>query len=127
MDRITLDHLKGACQKERELFENVFPNGAVVNKANALKAVKAGLNVEWLAELLPQRAQKMYDKSMQSIWEKYDKDTDRAWKKLSVKLGTHGIQVEEADWKANNRAVERAERRYDKDAALRLIPFLKAL
>ena len=65
MDRITLTQLKGACPEQRALFRRVFPKGAPVDEATALKAVAAGLDVYWLAaRLLPAPARKAYDEAV---------------------------------------------------------------
>ena len=36
-----------ACTEQVKLFTEIFPNGAKVNKPNALKAIKAELSIGW--------------------------------------------------------------------------------
>jgi hypothetical protein len=54
MKLITESMLRGACKSKRVLFRETFPDGAPVTMAAARKAQKAGLNVLWLAEILPE-------------------------------------------------------------------------
>jgi hypothetical protein len=53
MKTITASMLKGACANQRALFKATFPDGASVTVASARKARRAGLDVLWLADLLP--------------------------------------------------------------------------
>jgi hypothetical protein len=53
MKKIMLRDLKGACTDQRKLFAKIFPNGAPVTMAAAMKAIKAGLDILWLIRLLP--------------------------------------------------------------------------
>jgi len=41
-----------ACKDQVQLFTKIFPDGARVNKTNALKADKAGLCIDWAASNL---------------------------------------------------------------------------
>jgi hypothetical protein len=38
-----------ACSSQQSLFMQTFPDGAVLNKTNINKAIKAGLRISWLA------------------------------------------------------------------------------
>ena len=77
--KVTLETLKqyGACDKQVELFKNVFPAGAEVTLDNFVKADDAGLDVCWFARELashypvasaklwfPEEAYKEYEKDM---------------------------------------------------------------
>jgi hypothetical protein len=53
MKLITVSMLRGACRSQRALFRKTFPGGTPVTMAAARKAQKAGLDVLWLAEILP--------------------------------------------------------------------------
>ena len=52
MNTITKEMLSEAkaCSNQVQLFAEIFPDGARVNKANALKAAKAGLDIDWAVE-----------------------------------------------------------------------------
>ena len=39
-----------ACEDQVQLFAEIFPDGARVNGINALKADKAGLDIDWAVE-----------------------------------------------------------------------------
>ena len=49
-----------ACTEQVKLFTEIFPDGAEVNKPNTLKAIKAGLRIEWALSNLLSEA-KLYD------------------------------------------------------------------
>jgi hypothetical protein len=53
MKIITNAMLKGACTDQRRLFRKIFPDGAPVTVAAAMKAHKVGINVLWVSRLLP--------------------------------------------------------------------------
>jgi hypothetical protein len=53
MKLITVSMLRGACRSQRALFRKAFPEGAPVTMSAARKAKEAGLDVLWLANLLP--------------------------------------------------------------------------
>jgi hypothetical protein len=53
MKLITVSMLRGACRSQRALFRKTFPEGAPVTMSAARKAKEAGLDVLWLANLLP--------------------------------------------------------------------------
>ena len=40
----------GACKDQADLFEKLWPDGAVVTKDTLARAARAGLSLEWLAE-----------------------------------------------------------------------------
>ena len=73
--KITLELLEqnGACADQRRLFAETFPNGANVNARNLSKARKAGLDVLWLARLLPEGRKAEYDKVCGPAWAECDK------------------------------------------------------
>ena len=61
-----------ACSDQRKLFAKTFPNGAVINKTNITKAIKAGLNLGWVIEvLLPAPAKKDYNASRKPLVDAY--------------------------------------------------------
>jgi hypothetical protein len=47
----------GACGPEIELFESLYGRRLLINKANALAAARAGLNVLWAVDCLLPRKQ----------------------------------------------------------------------
>jgi hypothetical protein len=51
---ITLEHLRGACQPQRDIFAAVFPLGAPVTIRAAQHASDIGLEIDWLVRLIPE-------------------------------------------------------------------------
>jgi hypothetical protein len=47
----------GACERESDLFESLYGGRLLSNKANALAAARAGLNVLWAVDCLLPRKQ----------------------------------------------------------------------
>ena len=71
MDTITLAMLEGdnptgevACTKQRAAFARLWPNGAKVNLRNAKRAMRAGLDIFWLRNLLDDSARRTYDEAI---------------------------------------------------------------
>ena len=75
MTLITNSMLKGACHYQRKLFRKTFPDGAPITMVAARKAQKAGLNILWLLEILPNP---MYD----AYYAKRKQLNDEHWAKL---------------------------------------------
>lgn len=73
--KITLELLEQnkACADQRRLFDETFPKGANVNTRNLSKARKAGLDVLWLARLLPEGRKAEYEKGRGAAWAEYNK------------------------------------------------------
>ena len=68
-----------ACFGDLERFQTVFPRGANITHANVIKAVEAGLDLEWLAEHLFHK----------EVWDAYDSacapfDDDYRTKKIPI-------------------------------------------
>ena len=63
MKRITHEFLRSrdACSEQCDLVEKHWPNGAPVTVPTFRKALRLGLNVEWLANLLPAPALAEYE------------------------------------------------------------------
>ena len=79
--KITLELLEqnGACADQRRLFAETFPKGANVNTRNLSKAQKVGLDVLWLAQLLPEGRKAECDKVRDAARAEYEKVRDAAW------------------------------------------------
>jgi hypothetical protein len=75
MKLITESMLRGACRSQRALFLKTFPEGAPVTMEASRKARKAGLDVLWLANLLPNP---LYD----DYWAKFKPLYDDYWAKF---------------------------------------------
>ena len=79
--KITLELLEQnkACADQRRLFDETFPKGAYVNARILSKARKAGLDVLWLARLLPEGRKAEYDKVRGAAWAECEKACGAAW------------------------------------------------
>ena len=72
----------GACKYQVKIFCKEWPNGAVVNEKNALRAVELELDVGWLAtNLLSGAAWVSYRKARDAAWAKHRKAEVAAWAK----------------------------------------------
>ena len=72
--RITLSQLRKlkACKDQLDLFKSTFGASAAVTEANLVRAVAAGLNIDWLAgKTLPAPARKAYNEALASAREAY--------------------------------------------------------
>jgi hypothetical protein len=69
---ITNAMLRGACRDQRKLFRKTFPNGAPVTIAAARKAQKAGLDVLWACNLLPEPLFYEYYAKRKPLFYEYD-------------------------------------------------------
>jgi hypothetical protein len=72
MKLITESMLRGACKSKRALFRKTFPDGAPVTMAAARKAQKAGLDVLWLDEILPEPLDADYYDKRTSLHDYYE-------------------------------------------------------
>jgi hypothetical protein len=99
MKLITVSMLRGACGSQHELFRKTFPDGAPVTMAAARKARKAGLDVLWLANLLPypMYADYLAKRYLLSAdyWAKRDLVYDDYWAKFIKLLLTYLRKVPE--------------------------------
>lgn len=80
LTHITTDLLRehGACEDQVALFEATFGQRAKIGPRNWARAVKAGLDVDWLACLLPPAARAEYDRVKDAAWAEYDRVRDAA-------------------------------------------------
>jgi hypothetical protein len=70
--------LSGACSSQVELFRSTFPHGAKVTLTSIEKANEAGLDVEWIARLLPEDKRAAYRAAKDSAWSAYWSAVDSA-------------------------------------------------
>lgn len=96
--KITLTMLKkwNACQEQRDLFKKIFPRGVVINRQNAEKAVRGGLQVDYLIKRMLTRPKvtKYYiqERPLRNSWRSYQVRIEDMWGaaldclKLSIKL-----------------------------------------
>lgn len=99
---------KGACPDQVKLFRRTFPKGADVTVKNALKAVSAGLDLNWAAcNLLSAPAWKAYLKATAPAWKAYKEATAPALEAYEEATATALEACKEAtatDWKAYEEA-----------------------
>jgi len=81
MRLITKEMLRDACPEELRHFLRLFPKGAKVTRANALKAAKKNLDFLWLdRHLLPPAMSRSfeaaYDRTDNRIYKQYDRLED---------------------------------------------------
>lgn len=80
--KITLEMLEnlGACQQHRNIFAEIYPDGVEVTEDAAVMAVRAGLDVTWLAgRLLNAPAWKAYREACAKAWETYKEACAKAF------------------------------------------------
>jgi hypothetical protein len=125
--RITLQELValGACSGQRDLFRETFGTAAIVDEANAEKAVTAGLNVDWIArsvltgdylaeyERSTRLAWAEYERSMRPAWGEYERSTRLAWAEYE-----RSMQQAEAEYE---RSMQQAEAEYERSTALAFV------
>ena len=85
---ITTADLDGACAKQVEVFVDVFDGRAEITVRNMVLAIKAGLDVSWLAVLIPAHARAKYDADRAPIWAKYRADHAPIWAKYDADYAT---------------------------------------
>jgi hypothetical protein len=89
MKLITVSMLRGACRSQRALFRKTFPDGAPVTMSAARKAERAGLDVLWLIELLPNPLDDDYWAKRKSLYADYEakyKPLDDDYEAKRIKL-----------------------------------------
>ena len=81
--KITAELLRenGACGEQVALFAATFPAGGTTCARNLRKAAKAGLAIEWLAQLIPADRRAEYYKACAPAWAEYYKACAAAWAK----------------------------------------------
>ena len=53
-----------ACPEQVALFRKTFPRDGSVTMKNLLKAVEAGLSIDWLDQFIPPERSKLYDETI---------------------------------------------------------------
>ena len=82
---ITLDRLEGACDDQRVMFQELFPNGfEATSEAACIAAARKHASVfdwDWAASrLLADPALEAYKSVKRPAWETYDATRRQAWK-----------------------------------------------
>lgn len=78
MNMIRLEDLAGACSEQLELFDKTFPEGAPVTAESMAVAMAAGLNVQWLENLLPVAALAEHVRISQAVRQEFDRSIEDA-------------------------------------------------
>ena len=101
----------GACKEQVEIFRREWPDGAVVNRTNALRAVALELDVNWVAlELLSGAALVQYRKAAGAADTQYRKAVDAAWSQYQkAEAGGAALaacrKAQEAAWAEHYKAI----------------------
>ncbi len=70
-----------ACEDHAEKFVATFGDRAELTRANVVRAVRAGLDIDWLApRLLDAPALRAYEEVRVTAWRAYKKATAPAWR-----------------------------------------------
>ena len=75
---ITVRDLRGACGRDVDLFDSMFPGGAEINAHNIDLYIAAGFKVWWLTRLIPIAARSEHETAEDAAREEFDKAKDAA-------------------------------------------------
>jgi post-segregation antitoxin (ccd killing protein) len=81
MNAISLYTLRkfGACEEHTALFARTFGDEAALTPENMERAQNAGLDVSWLAGLLPAPLRAEYERQRGSLRAEYERQRDSLW------------------------------------------------
>ena len=68
---ITAEDLRGACRREINLFNSMFPGGVEINAHNIELYIAAGFKCWWFSPLMPVSAWVEYEKATIPAWNDY--------------------------------------------------------
>ena len=77
---ITVIDLRGACGRDIDLFDSMFPGGAEINAHNIDLYIAAGFKVGWLTRLIPIAAMSEHEAAMDVARAEDQKADDAAWR-----------------------------------------------
>ena len=77
---ITVRDLRGACGRDIDLFDSMFPGGAEINAHNIDLYIAAGFKVWWLTRLIPIAARSEHETAMDVARAEDQKADDAAWR-----------------------------------------------
>ena len=101
---------KRACADQVAKFKELFGESATGTLQNVRKARKAGLDVGWVAVLLPKPLSDKYDAAVKSLWAKHDAAVKPHWDKyMAAKkpFWDKYVAMEKLLWNKYNEAVDR--------------------
>ena len=75
---ITVRDLRGACGRDVDLFDSMFPGGAEINAQNIDLYMAAGLKVWWLTRLIPIAARSEHETADEAAWQEKENADDAA-------------------------------------------------
>ena len=75
---ITVRDLRGACGRDVDLFDSMFPGGAEINAQNIDLYMAAGFKVWWLTRLIPIAARSEHEKADDAACVEYAKAATQA-------------------------------------------------
>ena len=75
---ITVIDLRGACGRDIDLFDSMFPGGAEINAHNIDLYIAAGFKVWWLTRLIPIAARSEHEKADDAAHAEEQKAIDAA-------------------------------------------------
>jgi uncharacterized membrane protein YqiK len=122
MKQITLDHLKQhqACNEQVRLFAATFGASASLTLKNLNKAIKAGLQINWLTNLLTPENWAEYKRVRAPAWAEYERVRDTAWaeyKRVRAPAWAEYERVRAPAWAEYQRATAPAWAEYERVAA----------
>ncbi len=110
-----------ACEDHVEIFSATFGDRAGLTRANAMRAAKAGLDIDWLAKiLLDSRTWWAYMLAIGPTWRAYMRADSRAWRAYQEARAPTWRGRDEAEaeaWRAYKRAIAPTWRAYEEAAA----------
>lgn len=91
----------GACVQQVDIFEALWPKGARITIANIRRAMKNGLEIEWLVGALPcnaagNAAYLAFDAAAMSLWQAWQNRTDAgvlSWEDYYEKLAQLTVET----------------------------------
>ena len=100
--KITAEMLrdKKACALQVKIFKREWPDGAVINLKNIMRAQELELDIDYAAQFLfPPAAWTKYQTAMAAEWAKFQTATVAAWKKYQTATAVAWKEFETA-WAA---------------------------
>jgi uncharacterized membrane protein YqiK len=120
--QITLDHLKQhqACNEQVRLFATTFGTSASLTLKNLDKAIKAGLQINWLTNLLTPENRAEYERVRDTAYAEYQRVKDTAlaeYERATAPARAEYKRVRDTAWAEYQRAAAPALAEYQRATA----------